>query len=169
MARTEYIPVRGKVKWFRHITPDRKYEDQRWKHVMYPDTTSLDKIRELQSEGVKNVLKKDEEGYFITWSRPLEIKVRGQHQNLNPPVVTVRGADGKETPLVTELVGNGSDVTTVLEVYSHRIPGSDRKAKAARWYTSTVENLVPFEKMTDYTTDEQKMVDQLDKVPPRYF
>src|SRR5689334_22159213 len=148
-SKTEYIPVKGKVKWFRQIKPDNKYDPPRWRHVMYPDNESLNIIRDLQAEGVKNILNKDEDGYCINWSRPTQIKVNGEYRGLQPPTVTL--ADGK-TPYGGN-VGNGSDVTTILEVYKHRVPNSPKMAKAARWYSSRIDNLVPFEGVDHYTPD----------------
>lgn len=159
-GKTEYIPVSGKVKWFRHIKPDTKYDPPRWRHVMYPVQESLNTIRDLQSEGVKNILHKDEDGFFINWSRPTQIKINGEYRGLAPPMVTL----GDEKTPYQGNVGNGSDVTTVLEVYKHRVPNSQKMAKAARWLSSRIDNLVPFDD-TSYNPDEINAVSPLQGLP----
>lgn len=163
MARSEEIYVSGKTKWFRHDRPEapKEGETARWSHVLYPNEESLEKIRELQSQGVKNVLHKDEDGYFIRFHRPTKVKRKGNDQALNPPIVVL--SDG-QTPL-QGLVGNGSDITTKLEVYSHRIPGTTRTAKAARWKSSRIDTLIPYTPPTDFTPIEAAAVKGLAEQP----
>src|ERR1700704_3538604 len=130
----ELVEVQGKTKWFRPFVLDTKFDPPRWRHQFYPNEKSLNTIRDLQSEGVKNVLKKDEDGYNVNISRPAHILVKGARQTMLPPKITL--ADGV-TPYQGN-VGNGSDVTTILEVYSHKVPGSLKRAKAMRWYGSRI-------------------------------
>ena len=164
MAKSRYVYVQGKVKWFRHVTPDIEY--RKWKHVMYPNPDSLEKVRQLQSEGLKNTLKKenDDEGYYVTWSRPTEKMVRGRLVGFAPPEVFM--ADGT-TPLRNTNVGNGSDVTTKLEVYQHGTPGGG-KAVAARWVSSRIDNLVPFEGNRDFNEQEAKASEGLPEQPAQF-
>lgn len=136
---TEFVYVKGKAKWFRHMAPETYMEKSFWKHTVYPDTESLEIIRDLQAQGLKNKLKKDEDGYYVNFSRPTVMKNKGQVVPMNPPMVVQK--DGK-TPQTQE-VGNGSDITTKLEVYSHNVPGGG-KAKAARWLSTRVDNLVVY-------------------------
>lgn len=135
----EFVQIKGKVNWFKYLKPEEYKGKETWSHVIYPDQESLDKIRDLQAQGMKNVLKKDEDGYHIKFSRPSKLMVRGEWKQLEPPLVLA--TDGKTQ--ITDPVGNGSDVTTKLEVYEHNVPGSAKKAKAARWLSSRVDNLVP--------------------------
>jgi hypothetical protein len=112
-----------------------------WKIQFRPNAESVMKIIDLQSKGVKNQLKKTEDGksYFINFSRPTEIpKKFGPSTKLTAP--TVFGADGK-TP-IKEQVGNGSKGNIILELYEHRTPTG--KAHAARWFSLTVTDLVPY-------------------------
>jgi len=139
---TEYIDVSGKAKWARLVEPDSLYN--KWQVVLYPDTKSLEVIRKLQTEGIKNKLRKDDEGYNMNFGRPTFIENRksGLRKTLEPP--TVKGKDDKPIDGIT--VGNGSDVTLGLEVYSHQVPGNRAGAKAARLKSVRVDNLVPYER-----------------------
>lgn len=161
MAQTEFINVQGKVKWFRHNIPDT---NGAWTHIMYLDAPSLEKMRELQSEGMKNLIRKDEDGWWIRFKRPTEIRLRtGRTIGFAPPEVML--ADG--TPAREINVGNGSDVTTRLEVYSHKTP-TGGTARAARWLSSRIDNLIPFNGNEDRNEFEKRAVSGLDPVtvPP---
>ena len=151
---TEFVYIKGKTKWFKHVTPDvfvgpdgKKKES--WKHTIWPDEESLDAIRKLQAQGLKNVLKIDDDGYYITFSRPTKLSRKTGDIQLDPPLVLLN--DGKTQ--YGDMVGNGSDVTTKLEVYQHGIPGSTKKAKAARWLSTRIDNLVPYAPNFDPESD----------------
>jgi len=156
----EYVFFRGKVKWFR---PEQLNDWGKWSHVIYPDNESLEKIRELQAEGVKNVLKKDDDGYFISIGRASSLNRRTPGAGvkivaLTPPEVIDK--DGH--PVRGVAVGNGSDVTTKVEVYSHGTPGGG-KAKAMRWVSSRIDNLVPYEPVKDDFPHEVKAKEGFEK------
>lgn len=143
---TEFVYVKGKAKWFKHMKPEEFRGKTSWKHTIYLDSESLEKVRELQSEGVKNVLKKDEDGYYTSFSRPTVVKWKdkttGQDKTvpLDPPVVRLKNSNQP----YTGAVGNGSDIETKLEVYTHNVPGGG-KAKAARWLATRIDTLVPID------------------------
>lgn len=137
MARSEEVRIKGKVSWVKAITPDPTYN--KWSVQVHPDQASLDKIRDLQAEGLKNVLKKDEDGYYVSFSRPASKMINGKVQGFAPPVV--KDANGRDLP--GTIVGNGSDGEIILEVYQHKTP-SGGKAKAARWKGLDVTNLIPY-------------------------
>lgn len=166
MARTEHIYLQGKVKWFRPIQPDMQYDPPSWSQIFYPNEESLNKIRDLQAEGVKNVLKKDEDGFFVRLKRPTYLKkiINNSESKvaLQPPEVVIESG-GAIVPF-KDMVGNGSDVTNKMEVYQHATPGGG-KAKAMRWLASKIDNLIPFEKRSDFTTGEAQAVENLDKQP----
>lgn len=161
MSNTEFVYITGKLKWVRVQTPDPW---NNWKVTVYPDNPSLDKIRELQAEGVKNVLKKDEDGYFVVFRRPASKTMKGKVVGFAPPEVLQK--DG--TPLRDVLVGNGSDGVVKLEVYSHNTPGGG-KAKAARLLALRVDNLIPFTVDKDFDPDQQKAVKDLMEQPEQLF
>lgn len=166
---TEFVVLQGKTMYFRHKTPDMKFDPPRWKHMLFPNPESLEKMRELQSEGVKNVIKKDpkENAYYVNLSRPTYREYTNPEtgvttrRNFDAP--TIWKADGK-TPWGDELVGNGSDVTTKLEVYTHRTPGGG-KAKACRWLSSKIDNLVPYNPERDNDPYENAGSRDMDKQP----
>lgn len=163
----EYIFLKGKVKWFRHIQPDASFGGTpKWKHQLYIQAEDLPKIKELQAQGVKNHLKKDDDGYYMNFSRVTQIQRRdGKIVGLDPPLVTMAGSD---LPLRDTMVGNGSDVTDKIEVYSHGTPGGG-KAKALRWEGSRIDHLVPFDTRKDYDEGEAKQLKGLPEQPAPLF
>lgn len=137
---SDILELKGKLMWCRLVDLN-KYG--KWSLDLYPDNESLEILRELQAEGIKNVIKKDDEGYHIQISRPAQVEFqKGQIQSVTPPKVR----DKDKQPLPDNIrVGNGSDGTVAVEVYSHRVPNSEKRAKAMRLYGVQVNNLVPFE------------------------
>lgn len=155
-GRTQFYYLQGKTKWHRHTSLNQW---NKWAMVLYPNPESLEKIRELQAEGLKNVIKKDEDGYCVSFSRPgsksyLTKDGIPQVKGFAPPEVLE--SDGL-TPMRNVNVGNGSDVTVKIEVYEHKTPGGG-KAKAARWMSTRVDNLVPFDGKDDFDPQAEKLV-----------
>lgn len=159
---TEYVYLSGKASWARTNTPD---EWGNWKITLHPDAKSLEIVRDLQADGMKNQLKKDDDGYYVTFKRPTSKEFKGQIKPFNPPVVTK--ADG-ETPFIDGLIGNGSDVTITLEVYEHKTPGGG-KAKAGRLAAVRVDALVPYMGSRDMETDQHRQMQQLASQPKPEF
>lgn len=157
MAKTEYIKIPGKLSWVKTSNPNKWHK---WTVTVHPTPDGLELVRNLQADGVKNVLSKDEDGWKVTFSRPTSKEIKGKVVGLVPPEVFQ--ADGV-TPLRDILVGNGSDGVVKLEVYTHGIPGSDKKAKAARFLSLRIDNLIPFELKRDFDEDGQRAAEGLDK------
>jgi hypothetical protein len=170
MAKVEEIYIKGKLKWF---SANRLDKFGKWSTIVYPDTESLEKIRELQAEGVKNTIKKDEDGYFVRFTRPPTIDkfihgIGKQKVALEAPKVV-----GKDGIPIEELIGNGSDGTLKIEVYEHGTPpapGSSKpgKAKAVRWMAARIDNLVPYTPASR-TPSDQKALSGLDEQPEPMF
>lgn len=162
-SKTEYVYLQGKAKWARLQTPDPWGN---WKITLYLTPDSYNQMSALKNEGVKNIIKKDEDGYHVTLRRPVNKEMRGKLQGFAPPEVI--NPDG--TPLRDVLIGNGSDVTVKLEVYSHKTP-SGGYAKAARLQGVRVDNLVPFELSRDFEPggDQERMVKGLPEQPPQLW
>lgn len=156
---TEYIYLKGKAKWVRVHAPNKW---GKWSAVLYPDAESLEMIRDLQAQGIKNVVKKDDDGYYTTFSRPAQIERGGKIIGMHPVEVLYNGE-----PLRDTAVGNGSDVTIKVEVYEHKVPASDKKAKAARLFAIRVDNLIPFDQNRDFEGDDAKVVEGLAEQPPQ--
>lgn len=159
-ARFEY--VQGKLSWVRVVRPDVQYDC--WVATIHPTPESLDKIRDWQSEGMKNVLKKDEDGYFTKFRCPVSRQRKdGTTWTFTAPVVV--DADGR--PMDGSIIGDGSDGTLKLEVYEHGTPGGG-KAIAARLVGVKVESLVPFNPDKDFSDDEAAAVAGLREQPPLF-
>lgn len=156
---TDYVYIQGKLSWVKTQVPN---EWGKWTCTIHPNQASLELIRELQTEGVKNVLKKDDDGYYTTFSRPTQRMIKGKVIGLAPP--ELMQPDGK-SPLTGVLVGNGSDGTVKLETYYHGTPGGG-KARAARLHSIRIDNLIPFELKRDFDPAQQEMVKGLDEIKP---
>src|SRR5690349_14026382 len=106
MPNTE-IFLSGKCKHNWLVTPDTKFDAQgKWSIVLYPDAPSLAKIQELKerkggTDGIMNHLKKDEEGYYMTFTRPTQRIFRGIPTAFTPPILL--DADNKPLTNVTRL------------------------------------------------------------------
>ena len=163
MAMNEYVIIKGMFKWARYLKPDNEYN--KYTIVVYPDAASLEIIRELQAEGMKNVLHKDDDGYNVRFGRQHSREYRGKIITLGPPEVL--GSDN--APYTGPAIGNGSTGSIKLEVYSHNIPGSKAKAKAARWIAMKMDTVVPFEGERDFTETEEKATRNLPgQAPPAW-
>lgn len=155
---TENIFVAGKAKWPRLVKPNQWGD---WSITLYPNTESLETIRELQAAGLKNTLKKDEDGYYIQFKRPPSKKLGGVVKVYEPPACL----DKEGRPMDGMGIGNGSDVTIGLEVYEHSTPGGGR-AKAARLKSVRVDYLIPHD-TGQYTEEEMNEVkEMLDQPKP---
>lgn len=164
MASDTYsIYLVGKCAWANRLfVPDIEYK--KWSVKLYPNQESLDIIRDLQAEGVKNVLKKDDDGYNISLGRPTEKVIRGKVVAFSPP--TIVDADGNA---FAGPIGNGSDLTVKMDVYSHPVPGTQKRAKAMRLVSVRVDNLVPFDKEKDFSDQEKEQVEGLEQQPAPIF
>jgi hypothetical protein len=159
---TDHVYLSGKGKWIRVGAPNQ-YGD--YTCVLYPDAPSLVKINKLKEEGIKNELKKDEDGYFMRFKSPQSKLIRGKVVGFAPPIVLEK--DGK-TLLQGVVVGNGSDITIKIEVYDYqgvnKVPGKATRLKSIR-----VDNLVPFEMSRDFEEDQEKAVRGLPEQPEPLF
>lgn len=161
----EYIFLSGKAKWFKPHQPNKFGA---WSHDIYLDDVSLTKVKELMKgsdtvEGIKNKLSMDEDGQRITVKRDTSKTMRGKVVGFAPP--TVLGPDS--LPLVDQMVGNGSDITTKIEYYTYNKPGiqGGKKGAAIRWLSTRVDNLVPFKLNRDFDEDGEKQVRGLAEQP----
>lgn len=158
----ENVYITGKLSWVRHITPNAW---NKWTVTVHPNAESLEIIRDLQTQGLKNVIKKDDDGWCVTFSRQTSKEMKGKIQGFEPPIVLTK--EGKL--LGKEAIGNGSDGVVKLEVYRHKVPGTDKMAKAARWVALRIDNLVPYEKNRDFDEAQTEMAKDLDKQPVQHF
>lgn len=159
--KLEHIYLSGKCKWCRTQTPDEYFK---WKITLWPDAESMVKVNKLKEEGIKNILKKDEDGYYITFNRPTSVMRKGKVVGMEPPIVLNK----EGTAPLMELVGNGSDVTVKLEIYGGKVPTGMGSYKAARFLSVRVNNLVPFQR-DSFNEGEQKAVKGLAEQPEQVF
>lgn len=158
MTASYSLDVNGKIKYI-HAVNFNKYD--KWSVTFYPDNKSLEDIRDLQSKGLKNVMKKDDDGYFIQFSREPTKLIRGKVVAFTAPKVV----DSEGKPFDGMRVGWGSDATIRLEVYQHGTPNGG-KSYAARWDSIKVTNLVPFEMdKSDWTEEDKDNVKTLTAAP----
>lgn len=159
LNKTFHEVLRGKVKWAKTKIPNKF---GKWSIDIYPDAASLDKIKKLKEEpAIKNTLKKDEEGQFMTFSRDTQKLIRGKLVSFQPPTVL----NDQDQP-TDAAIGNGSDCDVHIEVYTfnHPLhPGSH--GRAARLHSIKIWNLVPFEAKNDFTVAEQISLGELLKQP----
>jgi hypothetical protein len=159
----DYIYLTGKAKWVKVITPN-KYD--KWSMDLYPTPPSYDKIVELKSKGLKNHLRKDDDGYYMTFTRPTSKIIRGKLQGFQPPIVL----DKNGLPIGKPSIGNGSDVTIKAELYEYKIPLSkNEKGIACRLESIRVDNLVPFETKRDFDEDQKSQISGLSEQPEPLF
>ena len=166
--KSTYVQVQGRVKWAQVQSLDLPFGDAppTWHITIYPTPASLSVIRDLQSEGIKNQIKKDDENqYFVKFSRPAYREYKGaggvrQRINYLAPIIT----DREGQPFL-DLIGSGSDVTVSLDVYTHSVPNSKNKAKAARLYGVMIDNLIPYQRK-DYDKYQEKAVSKMENTPP---
>lgn len=161
--KAEEIFLSGKASWVKAVNPDQKYN--KWSMQLHPNAESLEIIRDLQTQGVRNQMKKDEDGYYMSFSRPVSKTYRGKIRTFTPPVVM----NADKTPLEGLRVGNGSDVTIKIEAYPYNDPTTGNKGKAVRWESMRVDNLVPFNPDTDYPDEEATKVSGLKDQPEALF
>jgi len=147
---TQLVDVHGKVKYI-HAGSLNKYG--KWSITLIPDSKSLDYLRDLQSDGLKNVMKKDEDNqYYMAFSREPKKVINGRVVMYDPP----KCVDKDNKPLDPDTIGWGSDVTVRLEVYSHKVPNTQKRAKAARFEGVKVLNLIVYENGNRPEWDENK-------------
>lgn len=159
--KTRFEYIQGKLSWAKLVIPDQMYNC--WAVTIHPIPASLDLIRDMQAEGLKNVIKKDEDGYYVKFRCPVSRQRKdGSVWAFKQPDVL----DQDGNPMDGNLVGNGSDGTIKLEVYEHLTPGGG-KAIASRLVGVRVDNLVPF---TPESMDEEfkKNTEGLRNQPPLF-
>jgi hypothetical protein len=138
--KSDQIKFRGKVTWAQLIDPN-KFGN--WSLNLYPEPDSLERLRELT---LKNVFKKDDDGYYLQISRQTNVEfVKGVQTGLTPPKLQMK--DGSP---VTERIGDGSICEVTCELRKYKVPNSEKWGNAIRLYRVTVEELVP----SQYKKDE---------------
>ena len=170
----EYL--QGKAKWAKLVTPDTMYSC--WGLQLYLNQESYEKFLKLKEpkgdiQGILNVIKKDDDGCYVSLRRPTSKLVKGKVVGFNPPEVldgNNLGPDGVPLPLRNALLGNGSDVTCKIEVYTYKKPGHNAgRGTAIRLSSVRVDVLVPFETGRDFDDRQEKSIRGLSEQPEQLF
>jgi hypothetical protein len=158
-----YIYIQGKANWCRFVKPNQW---NKWGCQIHPNAEGLEAIRDMQARGAKNVIKKDDDGYYTNIGRPVskEYVKSGKTQAFVAPIVV----DKDNKPIDGNIVGNGSDVTLKVEWYEHGTPGGG-KAVALRLESVRVDNLVPYEPDRDMNDFDKESVAGLKEQPEQLF
>lgn len=157
-SRTVFL--QGKGKWITVKVPDKF---NKYGLSFYPNEKALEILRDLQSEGLLNRMKKDDDGYFMRISRPASKEIKGKVRGFEPP--TLLGPDS--LPLTDTLVGNGSDVTCKVDIYTYPTP-TGGKGIAMRLDSIRVDNLIPYTK-DDFTPEQKALVDGMEEQPEQLW
>ncbi len=148
--------LEGKISWHNLVTAN---EDHKWQCKIYLSPESLDKVNKLKEEGLMNHLRKDDDGYSMTFTRHEQKDVRGRITLFAPPIVLDK--DGK--PMSGVGIGHGSDIKLKIQVYRFKKPGTtDKKIVAARLEAVRVVNLIPFEQNRDLDPKQLRQIKGLD-------
>ena len=136
------ITIEGKLDWTRVVTPEEYEGKKTWSTTVYPNAAGIQTVMEIKAEGVKNNLKKAEDGsWYIKFSRPVEIKKKDKVVKvLQPPVVT----DMEGNIIDGYTIGNGSEGIVTLDLYTHPMKGGTT-SKAARLERIKITKLVKYE------------------------
>lgn len=118
---TREVHLSGKAKWAKVYKPDDKY--QNWTIQVYMDKDSL---KTYQESGMSMAIKKDEDGQYVTFRRPMAKLIKNELVKFNPP----RVLDSNNQPF-DKNIGNGSDVTVKVIVYD-TIKGPGHRLEAVR-------------------------------------
>ncbi len=100
----------------------------KWSCCIYPDQESMIKVHKLISEGVKNKISKDDDGYKIVFSRPKFIKTKLKGEVEMDPVLV----ENDEGILTDKFIPDGAEITMKLETYGGKSPTGFGNYKAAR-------------------------------------
>lgn len=163
LKKTRFEYVSGKLSWVRVVKPDLTYNC--WTVTLHPDSESLERIREWQGDGLKNQIKKDEDGWNVKFRCNVSRERKdGSVWTFEAPKCVDK--DGR--PMDGSTIGNGSAGTVKLEVYEHGTPGGG-KAIAARLVGVKIDDLVPFNPDADYTEKEASETAELRSQPEVLF
>lgn len=136
------VKLRGKIRYAQGLGKlDYKFDEHgKYTCVLYLDSDSLEMIREMQLHGLQNKLKKDEDGYHVSLSRPGSKVFDGIRKEFGAPKIT--GPQGRY--VTPNEIGNGSDVECTLEVYKWKPRGGNKYNVAMRLSSVDVHELIEF-------------------------
>ena len=162
--KTEHIYLSGKSKWVMTKQVD-KYG--KWGTCLYLDDASKKKWAELKEKGIMNTLSEDEDGQFVRLRRDAEKTFRDGTRRGFVPVKVI----DKEGNPYDGNIGNGSDITCKIEVYSYKKPFGPGLGYGIRLESIRVDNLVPFvgKDKNAFDPESAKLVEGLIDAPEPIF
>lgn len=134
---SDSVLLRGTAK-FAKLTATDQWD--KWSCTIYPDQESMVKVHKLISEGIKNRIRKDDDGYCITFSRPAKIKTKTKGEvDLDPVKVETQEGHLMDSPYIED----GTDITMKLETYGGKSGSGFGLFKAARLAAIKVHGTKP--------------------------
>lgn len=124
---TEFFSFEGKAEWAFVQKPHPKFDPPIYMLNFYPKDD--DTRRAVKATGLRNNVKEGDYGFYYVFRRGAD---KGP--------LKVLDKDGQP---FTELLGNGSDVKIVMEVYDYP-NGRGGRSKAGRLDTVQILNLIPY-------------------------
>lgn len=109
-------------------SPDGK-KKKSWSAIIRPTPASLEIIREMAGEGIKNRVKKDDKGWLVKFSCPVE--KTNKAGKVTETFTAPRVVDSEGKP-ITGLVANNAKGFMKVDLYEHNIQGGGT-SKAARF------------------------------------
>ena len=109
---TDIVYLTGKCNWAKVYKPEAEYDKSKhsWRIDLYPDDQSWELF---DKAGLALKKREDKEGgKFVSFKRPTKKIIKDKIVELEPPKVL----DFEGNPM-TDLIGNGSDVTIKVSVY----------------------------------------------------
>lgn len=172
----EWYEFQGKGSWFLNLFhADIPYNC--WSVRLHFNPPSYDlfmKLKEVDENGVEGILnevKKDDDGYYHTFRRPIQKEWRDRNGvtqtiHFDPPIVL--DANGQPWDRKVD-IGNGSDITVKVECYKFNVPRKKGvKGRAIRLVSVGIDNLVEYSRK-DFSPAQEKAVQGLDQRPKQLF
>ena len=134
----------GTTKWAKGLKEIDEYKGVgRWKCQLYLTDESFKK---LKTTGVPLKVREDDDGKYVVFKRPQQIKVKDDIIELEPP--RVFDSDGK--PFDDNIfIGNGSTLTVKVMIYDTPL------GKAHRLEKVRVDNLIEYVPSTFPENDDE--------------
>lgn len=162
--KNEYVKVKGIFSWAKLVVPEEFEENGKieryWSITIHPDSDGLEVVRDLQARGIMNKMKKDDDGYYIKFKRPVVKTKRNTGETIpfEKPGCFILGMDGKPVPMDGVKVGNGTTGEIKLECYGGDKP---RRYFAARLDSVLVSNLVEYDYNKELKDSDRKAAETL--------
>lgn len=158
MADDKFIYLQGKSKFARNLISVDNF-DKYSVSLCSMTPASYDLISALN---VRNIIKKDEDGYSVKLSCPRSKMMKGKPVFFEPPtIIDTDGITKKDL-----IIGDGSDITCKVQVYTYKPPGEQERKNAIRLASVRVDNLVPFLRERDLEGYDLQVAEDWQKKAP---